>query len=349
MNRSSNFIFAILTGEHNTRSPYIRALLRTAQAMDVTAYSVTPRQLLMDRKNVSPDVVYNRIPTRKEESAEETKLAKQWLREQGIPYFNQRFFNKREMDQILRTDDELTSFLPNTLTLWEPNTVLRWLEQYEGVFIKPIGGSFGEGICRATKINGHYQLETRDGSGLHALTFMRPEDCVEACRTRMGNMPFIVQEAIPLAKYEGCKTDFRVHIHRLTDHEWKVAGIGAKVGHPEGITTHVHSGGRVEDGEFVLRSWYGDRVDAVRNEIEQTASLISKKLSSGLDVSLGELGLDMGIATDGRMVLFEANAKPGRSIFSHPSLRSAGQWSRKAILLYARWLVMHQSMAGVLR
>ncbi len=350
MSRRSTFVCAILTGEQNAHSPYIRALLRTAETIGVTAYAVTPRQILSEQRNDElPHVVYNRIPTRKEEASLDTQRVKKWLKDQGIPYFNQRFFNKREMDSILRTDEELKTLLPDTLPVWEPEKVLQWLEEYEGIFVKPISGSFGEGICRASKVHGQYQLASRDVTRVHTLIFAKPQDCLDACRIRMRNMPFIVQEAIPLAKYEGCKTDFRVHIHRVTQDKWHVAAIGAKVAHPEGITTHVHSGGRVEDADRVLRSWYGAQMDHVRQEMEQTANRIGQKLAGTLDPQLGELGLDMGIAVDGRVVLFEANAKPGRSIFSHRSLRKAGSWSRIAVFQYARWLAEHNIAVGASR
>ncbi|PWI58253.1 YheC/YheD family protein [Sulfoacidibacillus thermotolerans] len=349
MTRSPLFTLAVLTGQQNVRSPYIRALLRTAQVQGIKAYPLTPSQLfLSSNEESSLHVVYNRIPTRKAEASLEVRRAKQWLQQRGIPLFNQRFFNKREVDRVLRKDEEIRKILPATMSDWDTARALSWLEEYGGLFVKPIGGSFGEGICRTRKVNGSFQLEVRDPGGVHKLSFVRPEECLHACFTRMGNTPFIVQEAISLARYDGCPTDFRVHIHRVAKGHWKVAGIGAKIAHPEGITTHVHSGGRVEDADVVLRSWYGRQANHVREEIEHLAQRVSQKLSNALDPRLGELGLDIGIALDGRVVLFEANAKPGRSIFSHPALRSAGLWSRQAILQYAEWLAMQNVSVGVL-
>ena len=54
-----------------------------------------------------------------------------------------------------------------------------------------------------------------------------------------------------------------------------------------------------------------------------------------LDGIIGEIGFDFGIDTNGNVWLFEANSKPGRSIFSHPGLKDSDVLTRKLTLSYA--------------
>jgi len=363
MKRNVACVMGILVSEQNDRSPYVRALLRTAEERGVLAYSVTSQALRNPdgrgvvgyglatgfdyRMQPLPTVVYNRIPTRREEVLPVTMAAKQRLRDQGIPYFNERFFNKREVDRALRSERETSVLLPMTLTEWNPQKVEQWLDEYGALFVKPIAGSLGEGICRASREGTRYRLDTRQGSDVRSYFYTRAQDCVAACKAHLGGAQCIVQEEIPLAAHAGRKTDFRVHVLRTGFDDWSVVAIGAKVGGRNGITTHVHSGGRVEEARLVLTNWYGRTALSVRDELEAAAVNICRVLARRLDENLGEIGLDMGIATDGRLVLFEANAKPGRAIFAHQTLRRAGLLSRIKVIEYAQILTARHSMAGV--
>ncbi len=365
MKRDAACVIGVLVGDQNERSPYVRALLRTAQERGVVAYSVTSQALRNPdndavvgyglstnfgyRMQPLPTVVYNRIPTRREEVSPVTGAVKQRLRDQGIPYFNERFFNKREVDRALRDERATRALLPMTMTEWNQQKVEQWLEEYGSLFVKPIAGSLGEGICRASREGARYRLDTRQGHDVRSYFYTRARDCVVACKSHLGGAQCIVQEEIPLASHEGRKTDFRVHVHRTGYDDWEVVAIGAKVGGRDGITTHVHSGGRVEEARLVLANWYGRTAPSMRDELEAAAVTICRALTRRLDENLGELGLDMGISTEGSLVLFEANAKPGRAIFAHQTLRRAGLLSRLRVIEYAQILANHHSMAGAAR
>lgn len=63
---------------------------------------------------------------------------------------------------------------------------------------------------------------------------------------------------------------------------------------------------------------FGARSD----EVLQRAKTTAVKLAESLEIQhrhlLGEIGFDLGIDQDEDIWMFEANAKPGRSIFRHP-------------------------------
>ena len=337
-------VLGVLVGDANLYSPYIRSLIVTARQVGLAAYSFSPRMWQngeaphADTGLPAPTVVYNRLPTRRDEVSEASLQVKRALRQQHIPYFNERFVNKREIDQILRNHDETAEYLPETVYTATEDNALRFLERYGAVFLKPVSGSFGEGICRIFRDGNRYVLAVRRASVPFTRAFGTLSDALAACRAQMGGMSCLLQEEIPLKRYDGCKTDFRVHVQRAGGERWHTVAIGAKVAHPSGITTHVHSGGRVEAGDTVLARWFGARRADARERIEAAAVVICRRVANTIDPRLGELGLDMGIATDGRIVVFEANAKPGRAIFRHPALRAAGEESRRMILRYAEHL-----------
>ncbi len=344
-------VLGVLTGDANLYAPYIRSLIATAREAGITAYSFSPR---MWRDGEAPraaldlplpTVVYNRLPTRREEVSASALSVKRALRQQAIPYFNERFVNKKEIDKILRSCDETAAFLPETVYSATEDAARELLERHGAVFVKPISGSFGEGICRIGREGSRYLLAMRRSNGALTRVYENLADTLDVCRVQMGGMACLLQEEIPLLRYDGCKTDFRVHVQRIDGTTWRTVAIGAKIAHPTGITTHVHSGGRVEAGDAVLAGWFGKKWTDARERLEAAARATCRRVSEALDPQLGELGLDMGLANDGRIVVFEANAKPGRAIFHHRALHGAGVQSRKMILRYAQYLHQNERTA----
>ncbi len=334
---------AILVGEQNFRSPYVRSVLQSAKEQGVLAYVVTAENII--HQTTLPSVIYNRVPTRKEEASFAVVRAKAFFKQRFIPYFNSRFFSKREVDDALR-ETKQADLLPDTMMGGEDNeSVHTMMNRYGTLFLKPVAGSFGEGICRITGKDGQIQVNYRQGTQTVTRLFSTLDEAMNASRQQMGHVPFLIQEEVPLALYAGCKTDFRVHLCRRNESEWEPVAIAAKVGQRDAVTTHVHSGGQIENAGVVLDAWYGRQSKAVLDQLADRAVSVSQTLCNTLPVQLGELGLDMGIDQEGRIYLFEVNAKPGRIIFTHPSLRSAGMLSRQYVLAYAKYLAQ-KSNAG---
>ena len=80
----------------------------------------------------------------------------------------------------------------------------------------------------------------------------------------------------------------------------------------------------------------------IAKEIEQkltTAAItLSKSIENHLDGIIAEIGFDFGLDKHGQVWMFEANSKPGRSIFSHPKLKEFELLTRKLSLDYAIYL-----------
>lgn len=98
--------------------------------------------------------------------------------------------------------------------------------------------------------------------------------------------------------------------------------------------------------EQALKTTFGDESDAVLEKAKQTAIKLSEAIERNYPHRLGELGLDLGIDKDGEIWMFEANAKPGRSIFKHPALRSEGRASVSYIFEHCMYLSNFQGQGG---
>lgn len=293
-----------------------------------------------------PDVVYNRVPHRTAEVRSDVLLCKKRCAELEIPLFNERFVNKREMYGWLLQDEKTRELIPATERLRSSEALARFCRSHSLVFLKPTGGSLGSGIIKVRRGPDSYEVRYRRQKEHVSTAFHRTAALYQFVKTLGTGRIYLMQQGIRLMKYEGNPTDFRVHMHKNGYGEWVAAGIGAKVAGRGAVTTHVHNGGRVVAGDVVLSQWYGTDATKMRTRMIEAAVRVCESLEGLLNGPVGEWGLDVAIDEDGRVYVFEANAKPGRAIFRHPNLRSAGRVSANLVVEYAASLAGYPLWRG---
>jgi D-alanine-D-alanine ligase-like ATP-grasp enzyme len=95
--------------------------------------------------------------------------------------------------------------------------------------------------------------------------------------------------------------------------------------------------------EQVLRSAFGARAEQVLEHAKEVAIKLAEAIERNYAHRLAELGFDLGIDQNENVWMFEANAKPGRSIFKHPSLKAQGRTSH--VNLYEHCLYLSRFRA----
>jgi hypothetical protein len=288
-----------------------------------------------------PDVVYNRLPSRKAETGVAlTSLRERFVRKR-IPFFNWSFFNKSDVYKMLDNDPEALKHLPESVHNPTPERIREMLEKHQFLYYKPSGGSLGVGIYRLTyhPRKGYFIRYRRNGTNV-LLRFTHFNGIMKLLRARHGNElnQYVVQQGIRLVELEHCPIDFRFHMHKDGSNRWVVAGIGAKKAGRGSVTTHIKNGGSLMTPEQALNQTFGELSQDVLNEAKTTAVKLSEAIERNYSHTLGELGLDLGIDRDGAVWMFEANAKPGRSIFKHPALKDQGRASLQYILDHCLYL-----------
>lgn len=288
-----------------------------------------------------PDVVYNRLPSRRAETGSTIIALRDRFVRKRIPFFNWSFFNKSDIYKLLDNDPEALRHLPESVTGPSPEKLREMLEKHQFVYFKPTSGSLGIGIYRLTyhPRRGYFVRYRRNGQNV-LLRFNSWNSLWRMLRARHGSglNRYVAQQGIRLIEIDNCPIDFRFHMHKDGNNRWVVAGIGAKKAGRGSVTTHVKNGGTLMTPEQALDRVFGNRA----RELLQKASDVAVKLSEAVERNyhhtLGELGLDLGIDRDGEVWMFEANAKPGRSIFKHPALREQGRASLQYILEHCLYL-----------
>lgn len=340
-----------------SRTGFIKQLLREG-GNRCYIFAFTPRDIDWQQERVNgyflteggrferklvplPDVVYNRLPSRRAEvSPAINQLRERFIRKR-IPFFNWGFFNKSDVYRLLENDGAANRYVPETHNAPSSETIREMLDRHHFVYYKPSAGSLGHGIYRLTYLpkRGYFARYRKNGKNV-LLRFSTFDSLMRMLQSRHGRSlnNYIVQQGIRLIEIDGCPLDFRFHMHKNGLNEWVVVGIGAKKAGRGSVTTHLKNGGSLMTPQQALGRVFGARADEVLQRAKQTAVKLAESLEQQQRHLLGEIGFDFGIDQDEEIWMFEANAKPGRSIFRHPSLKTEGRSSVQHILDHCLYL-----------
>ncbi|MBN8209308.1 YheC/YheD family protein [Bacillus sp. NTK071] len=243
-----------------------------------------------------PNIVYNRIPDRKEEQAEKVALLFNLFSQKGIPYFNRSFFQKDAIISHLNSNEKLTNFIPETERL-TVTSLEEYLHTYPSVFCKPSSGSKGRGIFRVKNTSTGYQYIDHDNAHSFA-SINKLHDYIHPLLLEN----YMIQRDIQLDTYENQTYDFRILVQKPLN-SWNVTGIGIRAAQAGSLTTHVPRGGRIIP--FHKLANHKDKAKLTRLAI-MAAEVLEE------ETKMKECSMDIGKDSDGQFWIFEANSKPMR-------------------------------------
>lgn len=286
-----------------------------------------------------PNVIYDRLPNRRYERKTalievKNRLQKEYL----IPWYNPGFFNKLDIYEKLAEDPAARQYLPETYPFTSLHLIERMLSDYGQVYLKPVNGSSGAGIHQIIydRNENDYYCRYQEKGRNRLRRFATLESLFSNTFTKRRPNTMLVQQGIHLIRIDQKPVDFRVHTNKNHNGEWKVTAIAAKIASRGSATTHVRNGGSIKTVEEIFRN-IEERVEMI-DKLTEACLTLSKCLEKKMDGIVAEIGFDLGLDRDGRVWLFEANSKPGRSIFKHPRLRSFDILTRKLSLAYSIYL-----------
>ncbi|MGI6453820.1 MAG: YheC/YheD family protein [Syntrophomonadaceae bacterium] len=274
-----------------------------------------------------PDVVYDRITTRRGEARMNIKKTKNRLLE--LPYtkyFNPSFLNKWEVHQMLETNPLLHEYLPETRELNLEN-LTELLMKYRTVFIKPSDGSLGMKIIKA-HINQNRQIDyIVYRGGIFRRAAKNPEELLrQTSRLRQGK-PYIVQQGLELARYRRHSFDIRIIYQKNSQGDWQISKKLARIAPGGSSISNLSSGGKVVRSRIVLKYLLrkDQKINTCNEEIRKLCYLAASTLEKSSKKNFGELGLDIGIDRKGHPWLIEVNSKPRKTtetVFSQAIMRN---------------------------
>lgn len=287
-----------------------------------------------------PNVIYDRLPNRKVEGDKSFLHVKKKLQEEYlIPWFNPGFFNKLDLFERIEQDVDAQGYLPETHGFTSFSIIERMLANYGHVYVKPQNGSLGNGIHQIiySREEGAYYCRFKDRDGNKRLQkYQTLERLVKKVFNRQSLSQMMVQQGISLIKHDGHCVDFRVHTNKDEEGKWRVSAIAAKVAGSGSPTTHLKNGGEVKTLDEIFED--PKQKKQIQTHITEVSLSLSRAIERNMEGLIAEIGFDFGLDHDGKVWLFEANSKPGRSIFTHPEMREFERLTRKLMIVYAIFL-----------
>lgn len=263
------------------------------------------------------NVFYNRIHSRQ---LEQTALFKQFtteLQQQQVHMFNAKFLSKFEVHHLLLKEQALHPYLPKSILFQHKEDFLSFIQSYPSIYIKPIFGSQGRHIGKATKISKGWVFEHSNplyetkliGSEIELFYFLK-----KFCKNRS----YLIQQCIPLLEYDHKKMDFRILLHQAKDQVWKVTSMVARIGDSGHIVSNIARGADMKNATQFLKEKF-DRTQAL--QLQQTLIQLAKKSAQSLAHQyqglLAELGIDLALDNELHPWIIEINSKPSKKYEGH--------------------------------
>lgn len=314
-----------------SQSPYFRALVRMGRRLAIPTYVITPEGIDWEQKKVRawsvraggwhrvyiplPDVVYDRVQTRRLDLLPRTRRAKERLAgHPGIKMFNTGFLDKWQTHQALASA-LAGRLLPETQLLTSREELLDFTKRFRSVFVKPAGGSLGKGIYVIQRRGPRFHvIHYGEHRVRHLRNLRTPVFVWRRLKRLRRRRRYVIQQGIPFVRYHGRKFDLRLLAQKGGDGKWLISAHYARVAPPGSLRANLDAGGKAVRSSRVLRSVFGARGQRVLKRVLAAGLAVAQALEAAFDGIVGELGIDIGVDRQGRPWLIEANAKPLRQM-----------------------------------
>lgn len=259
-----------------------------------------------------PNVIYNRITSRRIESQQENQYKLKMLRTRyKIPIFNEMFLNKLQVHRLLEKDPQIKLMLPTTYP-FQKNVLTKMLSGYPVLYLKPTNGSLGQGIIRLIKTSKQIYYQSATTSGTLTLTFRSIPACVKAVTRRIGKQSYLIQQGLSLATYAGKQLDFRVLAQKNHLGNWSITSTVARVANDQHIVSNLAQGGMIRKATDVLQSLQIPRKPSLK-QLKATSLKITQTFDRLADGHFAELGIDLALDRNGKIWIIELNSKPSKT------------------------------------
>lgn len=288
-----------------------------------------------------PDVIYNRLTSRK---AENRPSVQHFMREvkaqHGTLIFNEKYLNKSEVFDALRHNTALTKYLPESHSFKNFLMLKSMSAKYSVVYLKPVAGSLGKGIIRVIRSGGgSYMCHLTSMTGTTKQSFSSLAALFSTISGKLKQRHYQIQQGLQLIEIDGRPVDFRALVQRGGTGEWAVTSIVARIAGNNHFVSNLARGGTLSKvREALEKSNLGSGMrKTVSSQLRKAAVELAGGIADSIKGHFGELGLDLAVDTNGRVWLLEANSKPSKNDGT-PLIEGSVRPSVKAPIHYARFL-----------
>ncbi|MEC0227084.1 YheC/YheD family protein [Paenibacillus alba] len=213
--------------------------------------------------------------------------------------------------KILLLNKELRKFVPET-KIYNQTNLQQMLNKHKMVYVKPINGSFGQGVIRVEKNDKKYRFQ----AGKIARSFGSFLGLYTSLNKAKLNRSYLVQQGIDLLTYQKNIFDTRIMVQKNPRKTWEATGYIGRVAHPKKIVTNFHNSGKPLPLELLLNSYLKNplKKEYIKN-LQHLGHQIAKHYQKTYP-RFKEIGVDIGIDKQLKPWVLEVNTAPDPFIFN---------------------------------
>jgi len=310
----------------------IRDFVRVARRRGMLAYAFRPQDIDWETNSVRgwvwtsqalrrikcplPDVVYDRVASRRSETSATMIAAKEkLLSNPKLQYYNRVFLNKWDVHMMLSKYPGLNKHLPTTQELNSPEVLETFLKRYGVVFVKPTDGSLGAGILRIVRAGKGFSYRyTRLDHPDHHGKASSLRRMIAVTEKLLRNRQYIAQRGLKIAHLNGGPFDVRVLLQKNNNNRWIVHSMVARVAQPGNVVSNLADGGQIVNPRRAIAAVFGASIkpSLMTLRMRRIAKAAAYAIEKEMGFDFAEMGIDLAVDTSAHLWIIEANSRPGR-------------------------------------
>ncbi|SFF98612.1 YheC/D like ATP-grasp [Planifilum fulgidum] len=334
--RIGPFLGILINTQATPNQPIFGAMTRfleecalTGQERGVCVAVFTPEQIMAEngttkgwlfqsrkwqlRELPFPDVLYNRITSRRIERRPRLQNILRFLRMQhGVCVFNKTFLDKRQVHETLMRDPRMQNMLPETHP-YHPHRIRPMLNRHGILYLKPTNGSLGSGIIRLIKTGRYIVCQYATANGTTTRVYRKVDTAITHLNRRVKGSSYLIQQGLHLVTSRGRPVDFRVLVQKNLHGNWAITSVVGRIANDQHIVSNLARGGTVRKASDVLAELDPHQSKPSISKIRSTALEVANTFEELVDGHYAELGIDLAVDKSGKIWLLEINSKPSKT------------------------------------
>jgi glutathione synthase/RimK-type ligase-like ATP-grasp enzyme len=260
-----------------------------------------------------------------------------------VQFLGRALGGKYQTYQMLKQDETIAHFLPDTQLYDRPASLLAKLKEHKHICIKPNGGSHGIGVVSIRYQADRFLLKGRTKANTLFEKKLQSEAHLRSwLQSFIQDNRYLIQPFLPLSTPDGRPFDLRILVQKNGNQTWETTGMAIRIGKENSITSNLHGGGNaIKCDDFLQNNYAEQNIPHIKTQIEQLATIVPPHIEKHHG-QLVELGLDVGIDREGKVWIIEVNSKPGRSVFLRTGELETRKRSMELPVQYANALLSQQ-------
>lgn len=343
-------------GPFGFQSYYFRKLIKYSREKGMIAYVFTIWDLEWEKNRVKgytynfqkeqwerqyfkiPDVIYDRGDVINENNYGKNAVDFiNYTKNKGIKFINSLDCinltnNKLSTYTLLKSNEETSKYVVDSFEYNNDDQLIKFIEKYNHVYLKPKGGSRSKGIFSIEKVDDiYYEISYKNTLLNTVLLRLNRKELLKIISQEIGKLgyerkDYILQKAIALAKFNNRSFEIRVIMQKNSNNIWvRTCMVARAAGRNEkfmNITTE-----RDFKSSTVLTSCFGEKIETISNELRRVSKAVVEALDSK-KIQVGELAVDFGIDNNNNIFIIELNSKPDNL------LAAIGAYRMRSLAMY---------------